>query len=207
MIRVLLTDDHPIVRDGLSAVLELQPDIEVVGEAGDGPTSVERARELKPDVVLMDLQIPGFSGAEATRRILAESPQTRVLILTAYDSDEGILEAVRAGASGYLLKGALRTELVQAIRVVASGGSLLQPALVARLLDHRTPEGTHETLTEREHEVLVMVVEGLRNKEISDRLGIAERTVKFYTGIIFQKLGVTSRTEAAAAALKQGLVK
>lgn len=207
MIRVMLTDDHPIVRDGLSAVLELQPDIEVVGEAGDGPTAVERARELRPDVVLMDLQIPGFSGAEATRRILADSPQTRVLILTAYDSDEGILEAVRAGASGYLLKGALRTELVQAIRVVASGGSLLQPALVARLLDHRTPEGTHETLTEREHEVLAMVVEGLRNKEISDRLGIAERTVKFYTGIIFQKLGVTSRTEAAAAALKQGLVK
>lgn len=207
MIRVMLTDDHPIVRDGLSAVLELQPDIEVVGEAGDGPTAVERARALKPDVVLMDLQMPGFSGAEATKRILAESPQTRVLILTAYDSDEGILEAVRAGASGYLLKGALRTELVQAIRVVASGGSLLQPALVARLLDHRTPEGTHETLTEREHEVLAMVVEGLRNKEISDRLGIAERTVKFYTGIIFQKLGVTSRTEAAAAALKQGLVK
>lgn len=207
MIRVMLTDDHPIVRDGLSAVLELQPDIEVVGEAGDGPEAVAKARELKPDVVLMDLQMPGFSGAEATKRILAESPQTRVLILTAYDSDEGILEAVRAGASGYLLKGALRTELVQAIRVIAAGGSLLQPALVARLLDHRTPEGTHETLTEREHEVLAMVVEGLRNKEISDRLGIAERTVKFYTGIIFQKLGVTSRTEAAAAALKQGLVK
>lgn len=207
MIRVMLTDDHPIVRDGLSAVLELQPDIEVIGEAGDGPEAVEKARELKPDVVLMDLQMPGFSGAEATKRILAESPKTRVLILTAYDSDEGILEAVRAGASGYLLKGALRTELVQAIRVIAAGGSLLQPALVARLLDHRTPEGTHETLTEREHEVLAMVVEGLRNKEISDRLGIAERTVKFYTGIIFQKLGVTSRTEAAAAALKQGLVK
>ncbi len=207
MIRVLLTDDHPIVRDGLSAVLELQPDIEVVGEAGDGPDAVAKARELKPDVVLMDLQLPGFSGAEATRQILAESPQTRVLILTAYDSDEGILEAVRAGASGYLLKGAPRTELVQAIRVVASGGSLLQPALVARLLAHRTPEGTHEQLSDRELDVLKLVVEGLRNKEISDVLGIAERTVKFHTGVIFQKLGVTSRTEAAAAALKQGLVK
>lgn len=207
MIRVLLTDDHPIVRDGLSAVLELQPDIEVVGEAGDGPAAVAQARELKPDVVLMDLQLPGFSGAEATRQILAESPQKRVLILTAYDSDEGILEAVRAGASGYLLKGVPRTELVQAIRVVATGGSLLQPALVARLLAHRTPEGTHEQLTERELEVLKLVVDGLRNKEISDVLGIAERTVKFHTGVIFQKLGVTSRTEAAAAALKQGLVK
>lgn len=207
MIRVLLTDDHPIVRDGLSAVLELQQDMEVVGEAGDGPAAVEMARELKPDVVLMDLQLPGFSGAEATRQILADSPHTRVLILTAYDSDEGILEAVRAGASGYLLKGAMRSELVQAIRLVASGGSLLQPALVARLLDHRTPEGTHEQLSERELAVLKLVVDGLRNKEISDALGIAERTVKFYTGIIFQKLGVTSRTEAAAAALKQGLVK
>jgi DNA-binding NarL/FixJ family response regulator len=207
MIRVLLTDDHPIVRDGLAAVLELQPDMEVVGEAGDGAEAVAKARELKPDVVLMDLQLPGFSGAEATRQILADSPQTRVLILTAYDSDEGILEAVRAGASGYLLKGAMRQELIQAIRVVASGGSLLHPALVARLLEHRTPTGTHEQLTEREHEVLKLVVEGLRNKEISDVLGIAERTVKFYTSIIFQKLGVTSRTEAVAAALKQGLVK
>lgn len=207
MIRVLLTDDHPIVRDGLIAVLELQPDMEVVGETGDGPTAVAKARELKPDVVLMDLQLPGCSGAEATRQILAESPQTRVLILTAYDSDEGILEAVRAGASGYLLKGALRSELVQAIRLVASGGSLLQPALVARLLAHRTPEGTHEPLSERELEVLKLVVDGLRNKEISDVLGISERTVKFHTGVIFQKLGVTSRTEAAAAALKQGLVK
>lgn len=207
MIRVLLADDHPIVRDGLVAVLELQPDMEVVGEAGDGPTAVEQARLLKPDVVLMDLQLPGFSGAEATRQILANSPQTRVLILTAYDTDEGILEAVRAGATGYLLKGAHRNELVQAIRLVASGGSLLQPALVARLLEHRTPEGTHEALSERELEVLKLVVQGLRNKEISDVLGIAERTVKFYTGIIFQKLGVTSRTEAVAAALKQGLVK
>lgn len=207
MIRVLLADDHPIVRDGLVAVLELQPDMEVVGEAGDGPAAVEKARLLKPDVVLMDLQLPGCSGAEATRQILADSPQTRVLILTAYDTDEGILEAVRAGATGYLLKGAHRNELVQAIRLVASGGSLLQPALVARLLEHRTPEGTHEALSERELEVLKLVVQGLRNKEISDVLGIAERTVKFYTGIIFQKLGVTSRTEAVAAALKQGLVK
>lgn len=207
MIRVLLTDDHPIVRDGLVAVLELQPDMEVVGEAGDGPAAVELARALKPDVVLMDLQLPGFSGAEATREILADSPQTRVLILTAYDSDEGILEAVRAGASGYLLKGSVRGELVQVIRLVASGGSLLQPALVARLLEHRTPEGTHEALSEREHAVLKLLVDGRRNKEIADVLGIAERTVKFYTGIIFQKLGVTSRTEAAAAALKQGLVK
>lgn len=204
MLRILVADDHPIMRDGLAAVLELQEDMAVVGEAGTGPEAVARAVELKPDLVLMDLRMPEFSGAEATRRIKAACPTCRVLILTAYDTDEEIIEAVRAGASGYLLKGAPRAELVAGVRIVAAGGSLLQPALFARLLDRPRPA---EALTDREQDVLQCMVDGLRNKEIGDVLGIAERTVKFHTSIIFQKLGVTSRSEAVAAALKQGLVK
>lgn len=204
MIRILLVDDHPIMRDGLTAVLELHDEMQVVGEAGTGPEAVEKALALQPDVVLMDLRMPGFSGAEAARQIRAGSSASKVLVLTAYDSDEEIIEAVRAGASGYLLKGAPRAELVAAVRIVAAGGSLLQPALVTRLMDRPRPA---DLLTDREQAVLRLLVDGLRNKEIADALGIAERTVKFHTGIIFQKLGVTSRAEAVAAALKQGLVK
>lgn len=204
MIRILLVDDHPIMRDGLTAVLELHDEMQVVGEAGTGPEAVQKALALQPDVVLMDLRMPGFSGAEAARQIRAGSSASKVLVLTAYDSDEEIIEAVRAGASGYLLKGAPRAELVAAVRIVAAGGSLLQPALVTRLMDRPRPA---DLLTDREQEVLRLLVDGLRNKEIADALGIAERTVKFHTGIIFQKLGVTSRAEAVAAALKQGLVK
>lgn len=204
MIRILLVDDHPIMRDGLTAVLELHDEMQVVGEAGTGPEAVQKALALQPDVVLMDLRMPGFSGAEAARQIRAGSSASKVLVLTAYDSDEEIIEAVRAGASGYLLKGAPRAELVAAVRIVAAGGSLLQPALVTRLMDRPRPA---DLLTDREQAVLRLLVDGLRNKEIADALGIAERTVKFHTGIIFQKLGVTSRAEAVAAALKQGLVK
>ncbi|MFZ5828418.1 MAG: response regulator [Bacillota bacterium] len=208
MIRVMVVDDHPIVRDGLMTILDSQDDMEVVGEAGDGPAAVACADTARPDVVLMDLQLPGFSGAEATRQIKAARPETKVLVLTAYDTDEGIIEAVRAGASGYLLKGAPRTELIQGVRLVAAGGSLLQPALVARLLERpKEPEALVEPLTEREMEALRLLADGLRNKEIADAMGVAERTAKFYLGIVFQKLGVQGRAEAVAAAFKLGLLK
>lgn len=208
MIRVVVVDDHPIVRDGLLTIIDVQDDMEVVGEAGDGPTAVAVVLEKEPDVVLMDLQLPGFTGAEATRQIKAALPATKVLVLTAYDTDEGIIEAVRAGASGYLLKGAPRAEVLQGLRLVAAGGSLLQPALVARLLERpKEPESLVEPLTDREQEALRLLVQGLRNKEIADAMGVAERTAKFYLGTVFQKLGVQGRAEAVAAAFKLGLVK
>ncbi len=206
MIRILVVDDHPIVRDGLMTIIEAQEEMEVVGEAGTGPDAVAMALEARPDVVLMDLQLPGFSGAEATRRIKAALPETKVLVLTAYDSDEGIIEAVRAGASGYLLKGAPRAEVLQGLRLVAGGGSLLQPALVARLLE-RPKEPAVEPLTDRELEALHLLARGLRNKEIADAMHVAERTAKFYLSAIFQKLGVEGRAEAVAAAFKLGLIK
>lgn len=209
MIRVVVVDDHPIVRDGLMTILEAQEDMAVVGEAGTGPDAVATALQAQPDVVLMDLQIPGFSGAEATRQIKAALPQTKVLVLTAYDSDEGIIEAVRAGASGYLLKGAPRTEVLQGLRLVAAGGSLLQPALVARLLERpKEPEQPlAEPLTDRELEALRLLAQGLRNKEIADAMHVAERTAKFYLSAVFQKLGVEGRAEAVATAFKLGLIK
>lgn len=208
MIRLVVVDDHPIVRDGLMTILDSQDDMEVVGEAGDGPEAVARVLEARPDVVLMDLQLPGFSGAEATRQIKAARPETKVLVLTAYDTDEGIIEAVRAGASGYLLKGTPRAELVQGVRLVAAGGSLLQPGLVARLLERpKEAETLVEPLSPRETEALRLLAQGLRNKEIADAMGVAERTAKFYLGTLFQKLGVQGRAEAVAAAFKLGLLK
>lgn len=208
MINVLIVDDHPVVRDGLVAILERQADITIVGEAGSGPEAVAKARETKPDIVLMDLQLPGFSGAVATHEIRAALPVTRVIVLTAYDTDEGILEAVKAGASGYLLKGTPKAELIQAIRVVAVGGSLLQPDQMARIFEKaHGPAPDPNELTEREREVLELMTDGLRNKEIGDILGITERTVKFHSGVIFQKLSVSGRSEAIAVALKTGLIK
>lgn len=208
MIRLVVVDDHPIVRDGLMTILDSQDDMEVVGEAENGPEAVARVLGTQPDLVLMDLQLPGFSGAEATRQIKAARPETKVLILTAYDTDEGIIEAVKAGASGYLLKGTPRTELVQGVRLIAAGGSLLQPALVARLLERpKEPDALIEPLTGREAEALRLLAQGLRNKEIADAMGVAERTAKFYLGTLFQKLGVQGRAEAVAAAFKLGLLK
>lgn len=208
MIRVMVVDDHPVVRDGLMAILELQPDIEVVGEAADGPGAVERAMATQPDVILMDLELPGFDGAEAVSRIKQASPAVQVIILTGYCCDHLIVRAVRAGASGYLLKGATREELTRAVRIAAAGGSLLQPALVARLMDQakEPAQPAGEALTDREREVLELLVLGLRNKEIAARLAITERTVKFHVAELFQKLGVSSRAEAVHLALTRKLV-
>ncbi len=210
MIRILVCDDHPVVREGLVMMLGTQPDMEVVGEAGDGLEAVERAAQFDPDVVLMDLEMPRLDGPEAIRRIHEANPQARILVLTAYDTDERILQAVQAGARGYLLKGVPRDEIFQAVRVVEAGGSLLQPAVATKLLnrvgdllrDERT-----ETLTERELQVLELMAKGYRNKEIARELAITERTVKFHANIIFQKLNVDSRTEAVSESVKRGIIK
>ena len=211
MIRLLIVDDHPVVREGLAAMLSTQRDFTVVGEADDGQQALDRYEQLQPDVTLMDLEMPGMDGPEALRRIRAAHPEARVLVLTAYDTDERILDAVQAGAQGYLLKGAPREELFRAIRVVNQGGSLLEPVVahkllgrVGQLLSHEQPA---DQLTERELEVLQLLVKGARNKEIANALFVTERTVKFHTSIIFQKLGVTNRSEAITAALQRRLVK
>ena len=211
MIRVLVVDDHPVVREGLSAMLSTQRDFVVVGEAGDGAEAEQKVSELSPDVVLMDLEMPRVDGPEAIRRIRAGNPDARVLVLTAYDTDERILDAVQAGAQGYMLKGAPREELFRAIRVVNQGGSLLEPVVAHKLLGRMGQMLSNDTpteqLTERELEVLRLLVKGARNKEIASQLYITERTVKFHTSIIFQKLGVTNRSEAISVALQRRLVK
>jgi two-component system, NarL family, response regulator LiaR len=216
-IKVLVCDDHPIVREGIVAILETQPDIEVIGEVTDGSEAVTRVAEGGVDVVLMDLAMAQMDGAEATRRIRALDQPARVLVLTAFDTDERILEAVQAGAQGYLLKGAKPAEIFDAVRIVHSGGSLLQPAVANSLLRALnsaskaaaapTPTGPNiEQLTEREREVLVLIAKGLRNKEIADTLFISERTVKFHANALYQKLNVTSRTEAVSFALQHRLI-
>jgi DNA-binding NarL/FixJ family response regulator len=206
-IRILVADDHPIVRDGLIAILNTQPDFEVVGEAATGSQTVERVTTLRPDVVLLDLEMPEIDGVEAQRLL----PGARVIVFTAFDTDERILGAVRAGARGYLLKGAPREEIFQAIRVVHAGGSLLQPVVAAKLL-RQVSQGPAtipgpETLTPRELEVLRLLARGLENKEIAAELVIAERTVKFHVSSIQGKLGAGNRTEAVVMAAKQGLIK
>lgn len=209
-VRILIVDDHPVVREGLAGMIATQPDLAVVGEAGNGVEAIRQAATLQPDLILMDLQMPTMDGAVAIRQILQENPRARVLVLTAFDTDERILHAVEAGAQGYLLKGAPRDELFRAIRVVAEGGSLLQPSVAAKLLTRvgqMLKQDDQEHLTEREREVLELLAKGSRNKEIAERLFISERTVKFHVGIIFQKLGVSNRAEAVSKAIQSGLVK
>lgn len=210
-IRVLLADDHPVVRDGLTAILSTQPDFQIVGEAANGTEAVHLAAHLNPDVVLIDIEMPGLDGVEALRQIRAARPEARLIVFTAFDTDERIVAAVQAGAQGYLLKDAPRDELFKAIRVVSAGGSLLQPLVASKLLNHvraRTgDEPEPESLTDRETEVLRLLAQGKSNKDIAGQLVISERTVKFHVSSIMGKLGAGNRTEAVTIAAARGLVK
>jgi DNA-binding NarL/FixJ family response regulator len=206
MIRILVVDDHPVVRDGLVAILGTQPDFDIVGEAGNGGAAVEMAGTLHPDVILLDLEMPEM---EALRRIRAAAPGARVIIFTVFDTDERILSAVGAGAQGYLLKGAPREEIFNAVRVVSQGGSLLQPVVASKVLRHLSgdaPAPHPDSLTDREMDVLRLMAQGRANREIGTALFISERTVKFHVSSILSKLGAANRTEAVAIAAQQGIV-
>lgn len=210
MIRLVIADDHPIVRAGLVGLLSDEPDFEIVGEAADGADAVRRVAETSPDVVLMDLRMPLVDGVAATARIVAargDAAAPRVLILTTYESDDQILAAIEAGASGYLLKAAPREEIVAGIRSVVAGQTALSPAIAARLVERmRRPEPVASALTPRETEVLRRVAAGDANKQIAARLGIGESTVKTHLLRIYEKLGVDSRTRAVMLAIELGLL-
>lgn len=205
-IRVLLVDDHPVVRVGLRGMLDMSDDLHVVGEAASGDEALILTATLRPDVVLMDLRMPGIDGAEATERIAARFPGVRVLVLTTYDTDEDILRAIEAGAAGYMLKDTPLAQLVAAIHAAARGESVLAPPVAARLADRRrTPPA--EQLTPREVEVLALVAQGLSNVEIGRVLFISEATVKTHLVRAFVKLGVSDRTAAVTAALSRGALR
>lgn len=207
-IHIIVVDDHPVVRDGLVAVLSTQPDFEVIGEASTGSDAVQMYGRLRPDVVLMDLEMPEMDGVAALAKMREVDQEARIIIFTAFDTDERILDAVRAGAVGYLLKGAPRDEVFRAVRTVHAGGSLLEPIIASKLLQQisREQEVGTEPLTPREREVVRMLAQGLQNKEIALELSISERTVKFHVSSILAKLGAGNRTEAVALAAQQGLV-
>jgi len=209
-IRILLVDDHRIVREGLASMLGTQPDMCVVGEAGTGNEAIDQIVRLRPDIVLLDLEMPDLDGVSVLERVRADFSDVRVIILTAYGTDERILDAVRAGAKGYLLKGTGLDEVLHAVRVAAMGGSLLEPKVAQRLLgsmERMLRSGKVPTsLTDRERDILTCIARGLSNKAIGDELHLAERTIKFHATIIFQKLGVANRAEAVAKALRDRLI-
>jgi DNA-binding NarL/FixJ family response regulator len=210
-IRVLIVDDHAVVREGLRTFLELQDGIEVVGEAGDGDEGIRLAELSQPDVVLMDLVMPRLDGVGAMRRLRASGSQARVVVLTSFLEDEHLLPAMQAGAAGYLLKNAEPAELARAIRAAHAGEAIIDPTVAARLVaaiaDGATPpQADEKRLTRREREVLELIVGGRSNKRIALELGISEKTVKTHVGHVLAKLGVTDRTQAALYAVREGLV-
>jgi DNA-binding NarL/FixJ family response regulator len=213
-IRVLLADDQALVRSGFRLILETREDLEVVGEAENGREAVELARRLNPDVILMDVRMPDVDGVEATRRLTALGSPARVLILTTFDLDEYVYEALRAGASGFLLKDVQPAQLVDAVRVVAAGEALLAPTVTRRLLDHfgaqlgaTRPPPELARLTDRELEVLTLMAEGLSNAELADHLFLSETTVKTHVSSVLRKLELRDRVQAVVLAYKAGLVR
>jgi DNA-binding NarL/FixJ family response regulator len=215
-IRVLIADDQQMVRQGFTVLLNTQPGIEVVGQAVDGLDAIAKVAELTPDVVLMDIRMPELGGIEATRRITEDTPRIKVLVLTTFDLDEYVYEALRAGASGFLLKDASADQLADAVRVIAAGDALLAPGITRRLIAEfsrldSTPRAPLKQrigdLTERETEVLAHIAQGLSNAEIAQRLVVAEQTIKTHVGRILVKLGLRDRTQAAVFAYESGLVR
>ena len=207
MIRILVVDDHPIVRDGLVTVLQDQADLQVVGSVGTAEEAVALAARLHPDVVLLDLELPGMDGVAAMPRLLEAAPAARVIVFTAYDTDEQVFGAIQAGARGYLLKGADVAEIVRAIHNVHDGGSHLAPRVAARVLGAvGAPRRSPTRLSTREREVLQLLAQGLATKQIARSLGVTERTVKFHVASIFAKLGATNRAQAVALAAQHNLL-
>jgi DNA-binding NarL/FixJ family response regulator len=214
VIRVLVADDQALIRDSFRLLLDLEPDIEVVGEAGNGQETVARTRELRPDVVLMDIRMPVLDGLGATLALTRAGSPARVLILTTYDADEYLYDAMRAGACGFLLKDVRRGQLADAVRTVAAGDSLLHPALTRRLVERFVqgppPGGSPpllDALTDREVEVLRLVGRGLSNAEIAAELFVGEATVKTHLGHVFTKLGLRDRVQAVVTAYESGLIR
>jgi len=203
IIRILTVDDHPLLREGIAAILGLQPDMQLVGEAEDGTQAIKIFRELRPDVTLMDLQMPILNGVETIARIRKDFPDARIIVLTTYAGDVQALRAMRAGAAGYLLKGALRRDLLDAIRAVHGGRRYLSPEIAQQIALH----SSEDSLSEREIGVLRLVALGKANKEIAGELSVSEDTVKAHLKSIFAKLNVGDRTQAVTLALKRGIIE
>ncbi len=213
--RILIADDQLLMLDGLRTLLELESDMEVVGEAEDGQAALDAYAQLQPDVVLMDIRMPGMDGVEATRRICARWPDARVIILTTFDDDEYIYEGIRAGALGYLLKAIKGIDLAESIRTVMAGGSIIEPGVARKIMTEfarsanpyrKANAGLPEPLAEREQDILRLLADGLTNKEIALRLNLAHGTVKNYVTTIYQKLGVGDRTQAALRGSELGFL-
>jgi len=213
-IRVLLVDDQRLMREGLRILLELEPDLSIAGEAANGQEALNAYAQFEPDVVLMDVRMPGMDGVEATWRLRERWPSARVIILTTFDDDEYVFEGLRAGARGYLLKDVSGHDLAEAVRTVAAGGALIEPSVARKVVAEfarmappvRQPDGgLAEPLSEREREILQLVAQGLTNREIADRLSLAQGTVKNYVTTILQKLGARDRTQAALRARELGV--